>query len=663
VVLQPVRLKDKNTMGDEKTMTDSQQKVMPVIPSSYKSRALDLRDVVLTDGFWHKRQRQNTEVVLDHADSWIEKLGWYDAFVAAAGGEPKRPLQGKLFTDADVYKTLEAMIWEVASRPDPKREARIMEIAHLIAGAQEPDGYVNTFFGIKGREFRYSDVAHGHELYCGGHFFQAAVARIRSGKNDILTQTAIRFADRICEDFGVGGIEGSDGHPEIEVAMMELYRATGDKKYLAQAKRFIDGRGYKTFEQHAIGHEYYSDDMPVREATIFRGHVVRALYFAAGVVDLAVETNDLELLNALELQWANTWAKRTYITGGMGSRHLGESFGEDFELSPERAYTETCGSISAIMVAWRLLLATNNSHYGDAIERLLYNMVATHPSEDGTRFFYANPLQKREPGIYAEPGEAPFRKDTLRAEWFWVSCCPTNYVRLLASLSGYMATTSHSEVRIHQFFTGEIKTTTEDGKSIELAIETNYPWDGEIKVQFKNSPGNINVALRVPEWAHGATLTFDGDVQQASPGYAEIRRDFKVNDTITLNLPMKIRVLKPDTRINAIRDTVAIERGPLLFCAEELESDASRVDLDNFIIDLNQEIEEINAVGPSDAVKSIRVSGEFLSKEDERLWPYDGNKKSRERVKAEIELIPYYAWSNRGFSTMRVWIPFHEDTK
>lgn len=644
-------------------MTNVQPNVIPVLPTSFKLRPLDIRDVVLTEGFWHKRQVQNTEKILDHADSWIEKLGWYDTFIAAAGGTPSRPLQGKLFTDADVYKTLEAMVWEVAARPDAKREARIMEIALLISNAQEEDGYVNTFFGIKGRQFRYSDVAMGHELYCGGHFFQAAVARIRSGKDDLLTQSAIRFADRICEDFGVGAIEGSDGHPEIEVAMLELYRATGNRKYLDQAKRFIDGRGYKTFAQHAIGHEYYSDDMPVRDATVFRGHVVRALYFAAGVIDLAVETEDLELLEAIKVQWANTWAKRTYITGGMGARHLGESFGDDYELSPERAYTETCGAVAAIMVAWRLLLATNEPHYADAIERMLYNMIATHPSAEGDRFLYANPLQKRRPGIYAQPGEAPFRKDTLRAEWFWVSCCPTNYVRLMASLTGYMATTSEMGIQIHQFFTGEIKTKTDDGIEIQLKIETNYPWDGEIKITFKNSPGAINLALRVPQWALGATLDFKGNVKSVNPGYAEIRHEFKEGDTVILNLPMKIRILEPDTRINAVRETIAIERGPLLFCAEELEDSPDKVDLDNFILDMNATCEELNTAGPSDVSKSIRVSGQVLTKEVDLDWPYYENKISRSMVNRSIELIPYYAWSNRGFSTMRVWIPVHKDTK
>lgn len=620
-------------------------------------RPVDIRDVKLQDGFWHMRQKQNTDVVIDHADSWIDRLGWYDAFIAAAGGVPTKPLQGKLFTDADVYKTLEAMVWESAARPDEKRESRIMEVAKLIESAQEDDGYINTFFGIKGREYRYSDIAMGHEIYCGGHFFQAAVARIRAGKDDSLTRTALRFADRICEDFGPGGLKGSDGHPEIEVALMELYRATGNEKYLKQAKHFIDGRGFKTFAQHAIGHEYYLDDMPVREAKVLRGHVVRAMYFTAGVVDLAVETNDSELLDILKLQWKNTWAKRTYITGGMGSRHLGESFGDDYELSPERAYTETCGSVGAIMVAWRLLLATGDVQYSDAIERLLYNMVATHPDADGTRFFYVNPLLKREPGIYVEPGVAPFRKDTLRAEWFWVSCCPTNYVRLLSSLSGYFVTSGKSEVTIHQYFTGQIDTTTDDDIQVKLAVNTNYPWDGEIQVKFLNSPGNVRIRLRVPEWASEATLNVNGQKKEVRPGFVDVSGDFSTGDLIVLELPMKIRKVVPDTRINAIRDTVAFERGPILFCAEELESDSKKVDLDCFVVDENVQGSDVAIQNLTDARKAIVIVGSEYEKESEKEWPYTEAKLNRSSSKREIQLVPYYAWSNRGASTMRVWIP------
>jgi hypothetical protein len=226
---------------------------------------------------------------------------------------------------------------------------------------------------------------------------------VAAGVEDDLTRAAIRLADRICEDFDPDGRSGSDGHPEVEVGLMELYRATGHVRYRDQVQWFIDQRGHRTFEHHAIGYEYYLDDVPLREATVLRGHVVRAMYLTAAAVDLAVKTGDGELLGALVTQWENTWARRTYLTGGMGSRHLGESFGRDFELPPDRAYAETCGAVGAIMVAWRLLLATGESHFAGAIARLLYNMIATSPNVEGDRFFYVNPL------LAASPGSRPLR--------------------------------------------------------------------------------------------------------------------------------------------------------------------------------------------------------------------------------------------------------------
>ena len=352
-------------------MSHRPPELSPVAPSLGALSPVPAGDVHVTGGFWHARQQLTTEKLLDHCDSWIERMGWYDAFRVAAGQPSGKELKGKLFTDADVYKLLEAFAWEVAQRPDPVREARLAELSGLVAAAQEDDGYLNTFFGPRGRDHRYGDLADGHELYCAGHLLQAAVARLRAGVQDALTTTAVRLADRICEDFGAGGLSGSDGHPEIEVGLMELYRATGEVRYLDQARRFVEQRGHRTFPHHAIGDEYYLDDVPVREATVLRGHVVRAMYLTAGAVDLAVETGDEELLGALVAQWENTWARRTYLTGGMGAHHLGESFGKDFELPPDRAYCETCGAVGAVMVAWRLLLATGEAHYGDAIERLL----------------------------------------------------------------------------------------------------------------------------------------------------------------------------------------------------------------------------------------------------------------------------------------------------
>ena len=642
----------------------------PVVPSTGALAPVAASAVRISSGFWHIRQELNTTKLLDHCDTWIESMGWYDTFRRAAGQTPDKALQGKLFTDADVYKLLEAFAWETALRPDPVRERRLAELSALVAAAQEDDGYLNTFFGPRGPDQRYTDLAHGHELYCAGHLFQAAVARLRAGVEDDLTRTAIRLADRICEDFGPDGLAGSDGHSEVEVGLMELYRATGHVRYRDLAGHFIEQRGHQTFEHHAIGHEYYLDDVPVREATVLRGHVVRAMYLTAGAVDLAVETGDGELLRALITQWENTWARRTHVTGGMGSRHLGESFGRDFELPPDRAYTETCGAVGAIMVAWRLLLATGESHYADAIERLLYNMIATSPNAEGDRFFYVNPLLAREPGIATAEGVAPFRKDTLRATWFWVACCPTNVVRLLSSLSGYFATVRGDALTLQQYFTGEISTRLQDGRKVRLDVTTDYPWGGTVTVRVGQSPGRWTLRLRVPLWADGATFEHDGEVQAVEAGYASVTRQWDAGDVVVLHLPMAARLLQPDSRIDALRGTAAVQRGPLVYCAESVVSSDGAVDLETFRLDPGTRLESVPAAGPNDTAEVVRVRGVVTRPEPDRAWPYvepstAGAPASDADVDlqpttAEIDLVPYYAWSNRGPSTMRVWIPLSE---
>lgn len=648
-------------------MRNPRSAMCPVIPSVGALAPVPASSVRISGGFWRTRQDLNTTKLLDHCDTWIDSMGWYDAFKAAAGQTTDKALQGKLFTDADVYKLLEAFAWETALRPDPVRKERLAELSALVAAAQEDDGYLNTFFGPRGPDQRYTDLAHGHELYCAGHLFQAAVARLRAGVEDDLTRTAIRLADRICEDFGPAGRSGSDGHPEVEVGLMELYRATGHVRYRDQVQRFIDQRGHGTFEHHAIGHEYYLDDVPVREATVLRGHVVRAMYLTAGAVDLAVETGDVELLRALVTQWENTWARRTYLTGGMGSRHLGESFGRDFELPPDLAYTETCGAVGAIMVAWRLLLATGESHYADAIERLLYNMIATSPNAEGDRFFYVNPLLAREPGISTAEGEAPFRKDTLRSTWFWVACCPTNVVRLLSSLSGYFATVRGKALTLQQYFTGEISTHLDDGREVGIDVTTDYPWDGIITVRVQRSPGQWTLRLRVPLWADGATLELDGEVTSVQPGYASVTRQWAAGDVVVLHLPVEARLLRADSRIDALRDTAAIQRGPLVYCAESVVSADGAVDLDTFRLDPDTPLDSVPAAGPSDTADVVRVRGLVTAAETDRAWSYpepdsggeapSGTAADPLRTSVEIDLVPYYAWSNRGPSTMRVWIP------
>jgi DUF1680 family protein len=640
-------------------MIDTTAGLLPVAPSNGRLQPIAGSAVRLVGGFWGARQDLNATTFLDHCDRWISGMGWIDNFTLASEGRSAQQRRGKLFTDADVYKFVEALAWEAARTGDPEREARVAEIGAAIASAQEEDGYLNTYFGHRGPDARYTDLAHGHELYCAGHLFQAAVARLRTNGEDDLTRAAVRLADRICEDFGPDGRPEICGHPEIELGLMELYRATGHRRYLEQARLFIERRGHQTLAPHAIGHEYYQDDVPVRDATVLRGHAVRALYYAASVVDLAVETGDVDLLDAVIRQWDATIARRTYITGGMGSRHLGESFGNDYELPPDRAYAEMCGAVAAIHLAWRLLLATGETRFADTIERMLYNMIATFHNIDGDRFFYANPLHQRQPGIEVPDGEVPFRKDTLRAPWFWVSCCPTNIARLLATMSAYVATHDGRGIQLHQHVAGDVSANLGDKGAVRLAVRTEYPVRSDVEIEVLETSGAPwTLSLRVPPWADADARVDVADTsRQVQPGMVDIDRVWQVGDVVRLALPMEARMVRPDPRIDAIRGTVAIERGPVVYCLEDpdLPGDLTVNDVE---IDPDEPL--IDAPGPSGLgpdIVAVRARGRLVRLPDPMPWPYAPDRRSTAGDALDLTLIPYHRWSNRGPSTMRVWIP------
>ena len=404
--------------------------VAPVVPTVGAFRPLGLGEVRLTGGFWGQRQQINASATIDHCDHWEQRIGWIDNFVLAADGRVAGRRTGPRFADSDVYKMLEAMAWEVSRTGDRRLDSRIEELAGIIESAQQPDGYLSTRYGHAGMEPRYSDLAWGHELYCYGHLIQAAVARLRGGRTDTLVRVALRAADHVCETFGPDGIQAVCGHPEVELALVELYRVTGERRYLDQAKVFVDRRGRETLPDIEFGRSYYQDDIPVRDAEVFSGHAVRALYLACGAVDVATETGDAELLDAVVRQFHRTLARRTYLTGGMGSRHSDEAFGDDFELPPDRSYSETCAGIASVMLAWRLLLHTGEARYADVMERALFNVVATSPSAQGTAFFYTNTLHQRTAGSPVDPDLISARALAQgRAPWFEVSCCPTNVAR------------------------------------------------------------------------------------------------------------------------------------------------------------------------------------------------------------------------------------------
>lgn len=625
---------------------------MAVSPRHTLLRPLPLGAVELDEsGYWGAWQQVNATAIIEHCRSWMERVGWIGNFRAAAEGRLPRDRRGREFTDSDVYKLIEAMSWEHARAGDPALDAQIEDLVAIIALAQEPDGYLNTMFGRAGQAARYSDLEWGHELYDYGHLLQAAVARTRAVGTTRLLEVAMRVLDHLWVEFGPEGREAVCGHPEIEVALVEFGRLTGDERALRLAALFIDRRGRGTLAEIEFGREYYQDDMPVREATVFRGHAVRALYLAAGAVDVAMDAGDPALLAAIERQWARTLATRTYITGGMGSHHQDEAFGEDFELPNDRAYCETCAGVGAIMVAWRLLLATGDVAHADVLERVLHNVVATSPSHDGHAFFYANTLHQRVPGQAPDPDVQSRRASaSQRSAWFEVSCCPTNVARTLATLGGLVATTTETGVQLHLYASGRVKADTAAG-AIELRVDTAYPVDGRVRVEVIRAPGEWTLGLRIPGWSAATPVRTSARPDMiAVPGRHDIA-DLRAGDVVELDLDAAPRLVRPDARIDASRGCVAVEAGPAVQC---LESHAlSGAHPDRFVLDV--------AVPPVREKDGIVVEGwlEDLAAVDS--WPYavapvssPGAGPGYRRIRAT--LTPYAEWGEVAPGTMRIWL-------
>ncbi|MFI6636542.1 glycoside hydrolase family 127 protein [Nonomuraea fuscirosea] len=610
----------------------------PVLPSSGVLSPIGLDAVRLSPGFWGDRAALNREVTIDHCREWEEREGWIGNF------RGERPRRGREFSDSEIYKLLEAMAW--AGHPG------LPALAETVAQAQEGDGYLNTRWSGS----RYTDFEWGHELYCYGHLIQAGVARLRTHGEDLLTEVVVKAADHVCRRF-MNGTE-TCGHPVIEMALVELYRATGTERYLEMARRFVDRRGLPALADIPFGRGYYQDDVPVRQAQVFRGHVVRALYLASGVVDVAVETGDQELLKAVESQWERTVARRTHLTGGMGSRHADESYGEDYELPPDRAYNETCASIASVMLAHRLLLATGDARYADLTERTLYNMLATGVALDGRSFFYANPLQVRVPAV-PHDGVNHAAEGGLRSPWFDVSCCPNNIARTLASLPAYLAAGTGDGIVLHHFTPSEIR----HGR-LAVRVETGYPWTGSVRVRVLED-GAGRIGLRVPAWAADATLARvpvsaqdaplpDGPVvRPVSPGYVHADGPWRAGDELRLELPMRPRWTFPDRRIDALRGSAAVERGPLVYCAESV---ADEPPLGDLTVRAEPPVERPAGDGAKDVVE-LEVAASLGGSGSKDGWPYGAADAPGDGGDVRLRLVPYHRWGNRGPATMRVWLP------
>ncbi|MGI3781991.1 MAG: glycoside hydrolase family 127 protein, partial [Janthinobacterium lividum] len=535
----------------------------------------------ITGGLWDERRTINREVSLLQGWDRLHEAGNFSNLELAAGVTTEGTYVSTLpFLDSDLYKWLEAVGWTFA---DPELGGASTQLedflttsAELLSAAQEDDGYLDSYFQVNFPGERFAQLTWGHELYCAGHLIQAAVALHRTHADARVLDVARRVADLVVRSFGTapGEVDGIDGHPEIESALVELYRETGEQGYLDAARYFVDRRGHGLLGAARFGSHYFADHLPVREAPSVEGHSVRQLYLLAGVADLYVEDGDETLREAAERLWHEMVATKTYLTGGIGTHHSDEAFGDPYELTNERSYCETCAAIASVMFSWRMLMITGEARYADLMERTLYNGFLAGVSLDGQRYIYANPLQVRD-GHMAGGND----RDYARKPWFKCACCPPNVMRTLASLEHYIVLGGQTGLTLHQFVTGTFSASVGPDEAT-ISVVTDYPWDGQVRVRVESSPGGWGLTVRVPHWTPTASVTVNGEqvTAEAAEGWLTVTRTWAEGDELVLELPLEPRFTRADSRVDADRASVALERGPLVYCFESVDNPGHRLD-------------------------------------------------------------------------------------
>jgi uncharacterized protein len=635
---------------------DGPEAAGPVAPVATARLALSPARVQVrfTGGFWGRYQDLNRRVTIPHGLEMLVQTGSLtnlrlaaDALGAGqrAGHAPEYSMP--LFRDSDVYKVLEAIAWERRHGRDEAQERFHADAVALIGAAQRPDGYLNSYVEVVegGRRFTNPDM--GHELYCAGHLMQAAVADLRTGGDGELAAIAGRYADLLVKELD-GELAGFvPGHPEIETALVEFARATGRPELVTVAGDLIARRGRSTLRWRSFGPSYFSDDVPFEQASFIRGHAVRALYLMAGAVDTYTENGSPGLLPAAVAQWEDMIAAKAYLTGGVGSRHKDEAFGEAFELPPDRAYCETCAAIASIMASWRLLLVTGQSRFADLIERTLANGFLAGLGLDGKSFFYVNPLHAR--------------AAVAREGWYECACCPPNIMRLLASLDHYVATTTPDGLQVHQFVTGEIQARLADAGQVTVQAETGWPGEGNLNLRITAAPpAPWDLAVRVPSWETGLTVAVNGQSWPAEPagdGYLHLRRAWSAGDRVDITFGLDARAVRPDPRVDAVRACTAFERGPLVYCLESPDlPDGIGLD-DVAVAAVSAPVATATLAVAGHQVTSLTLPGLAFSGVRGSQWPYRPRQHRPAPAGVPLRAIPYYAWANRGASEMRVWLP------
>ncbi|MCA9236091.1 MAG: glycoside hydrolase family 127 protein [Planctomycetales bacterium] len=625
--------------------------------------------VKFRDAFWAPRIETNRTATIPTSFAKCEETHRRENFRIAARLSDKQWLGDYGFNDSDIYKVIEGAAYSLMTRPDKKLDAYLDEVIADIAAAQESDGYLYTLWTapadqkppqyermvVRVKERKWDNLQHDHELYNLGHLYEAAVAHHQATGKTSLLDVATKTADLLVETFGPGKMQSTSGHPEIEIGLVKLYRETGKREYLDLAKFFVDTRGTITKDKPQLWGEYCQDHKPFLQQDEAVGHAVRALYLYSGATDVAALTGDTEYAATLETLWKNVAGKKLYLTGGVGATGAGEAFGGNYDLPNATAYCETCAAIANVLWNHRMFLLHGDSKYADEMERTLYNGFLSGVSLDGTHFFYPNPLA-------SDGGHE-------RVEWFGCPCCPSNVCRFMPSIPGFVYAVDGDTVYVNLFVAGEAKLQLAGG-SVTIKQETNYPWDGRVKITVEpDTPGlEFTVKIRVPGWARNIASSeglyeFADSLPGPLPtvaeggrscwnprdgGYATIKRRWQATNDIVVDLPMHIQRVTAAAEVAADRGRVALQRGPIVFCVEHSDVPAGQVE---------------NLVLPDDAELTTQFDPKLLAgvqviEGTAIATRYSGDEAEPVIVQEEVPFreIPYYAWAHRGRGAMAVWL-------
>ncbi len=601
--------------------------INPTGKSKCKVFPVEISNVKIS-GFLGKKLEINRKVSIPSLYRNFEKYGTVENFRIASGIK-KGEITRHLATDSNLYKWMEGVSWDLQNYYNEKNDKLLDKLIKLIGKAQENSGYIDTFYTGGYKKYRFKELVDSHELYCGGHLIQAAIAHYRSTGKESFLNIAIKWADYICKKFGKGKIEENDGHPEVEMSLVELYRTTGKSKYLNLSEFFMEQK----YKKHLPNLKF----LQFKEVS---GHAVRMMYLTCGATDYYSETGDDRYKKVLLKLWDDLAERKVYITGGVGSRYSGESFGEAYELPNLRAYAESCAAISSMMWQFRMFLLFPESKYFDLFETTLYNGFLSGISIDGKKYFYVNPLASR--------------GNHIRKEWYNCTCCPPNIQRMLSSLPGYFYCVNKKGIYVNLFGESDSEITLSSGNKIKIIQKTNYPFDGKVEIDILcKKEEKFSIFLRIPVWSDKTEIKTGKEIYKPESGYYEIKKKWEKRNKIKINFDTSPAFYISHPEIESTTNCYAIKRGPLVYCLESIDNP----DINLFSCKIEkQKLKEIfeNFSG----IKIPSLYGKVLNPENKKLPLYgkEKNYSSIEYKRKTFKAIPYFLWENRGKSKMIVWI-------